>query len=603
MSTKTLRKRIALVTVAAVGAGVLSLSSANAVGNNVAAGSQQTGAATGTLYIATLPSLTGSAVLEVDTGTVASGRSVGLVNVSDVAGGLTAGTTQTATLLSTGVLSVFETGTTNQYDAITVTGGTITNTNGGYLSGDQTFASKTYAGTAWAAAVKPNSGATSMTVSLYTGTNQTSLGSGTLAGSIVVTITAASTAGVLSAAKSGVWYSQNSTASQTLTADDTTTYDSTKPTGGTGSFYYSQFAVVRVRDAYGTAIAPSSNGLLTASATNGALVAIAASGSTKGTQSTAFLSTTSPDASVMVVSAPSTTPLSTTVTVAWNGTTIATKTFTFTGNVAKVTLSAPSNGKIGSTTASTGTATIAFADSAGNAVYPAVGSLPYPSTGFAASASTLNAYVTNAYVNNSTEWPTSTAAGFITFRCGATAGTANLAVTYANNDGTVVTSNALPVLCSDSAYTYTAALDKTSYAPGEVASLTVTFKDSKGNLANDMSAIATSVPQVAGGYLTPTTGQNTTQGGTAATTSDGLTNGVIKYKFVVGAPTIDPYGGQLLVSYPTVNAGGGSANQTVSYTIKTGQTSLNDVLKGIVSLIASINKQIAALAKLVTKKK
>jgi hypothetical protein len=72
--------------------------------------------------------------------------------------------------------------------------------------------------------------------------------------------------------------------------------------------------------------------------------------------------------------------------------------------------------------------------------------------------------------------------------------------------------------------------------------------------------------------------------------------------FVVGAPTIDPYGGQLLVSFPTVNAADG-ANQTVTYTIKSGQTSLNDVLKGIVSLIASINKQIAALAKLVTKKK
>ena len=45
----------------------------------------------------------------------------------------------------------------------------------------------------------------------------------------------------------------------------------------------------------------------------------------------------------------------------------------------------------------------------------------------------------------------------------------------------------------------------------------------------------------------------------------------------------------------------GSA-QTVAYSIADGSTSLNDVLKGIVSLIASINKQIAALAKLVSKK-
>jgi len=85
--------------------------------------------------------------------------------------------------------------------------------------------------------------------------------------------------------------------------------------------------------------------------------------------------------------------------------------------------------------------------------------------------------------------------------------------------------------------------------------------------------------------------------------TDATTNGVITYKFVVGSPSTDPYNGQLVVTFGDVNANGVATAQTVQYKIASGSTSLNDVLKGIVSLIASINKQIAALAKLVTKKK
>ena len=62
MSTKTISKRVALATVVALGAGVLSLvsvSSANAAAN-VAAGTVQSASATNAvLNIATLPSSTG----------------------------------------------------------------------------------------------------------------------------------------------------------------------------------------------------------------------------------------------------------------------------------------------------------------------------------------------------------------------------------------------------------------------------------------------------------------------------------------------------------------------------------------------------------------
>ena len=106
-----------------------------------------------------------------------------------------------------------------------------------------------------------------------------------------------------------------------------------------------------------------------------------------------------------------------------------------------------------------------------------------------------------------------------------------------------------------------------------------------------------SAPTVLGGFLTPVGG--TTANTTAGSTLDVSSNGVITYQFVVGAGS-GTY--QLQVDYPYLDTNYSGSIQTVAYKIADGATSLNDVLKGIVSLIASINKQIAALAKLVAKK-
>ena len=61
-----------------------------------------------------------------------------------------------------------------------------------------------------------------------------------------------------------------------------------------------------------------------------------------------------------------------------------------------------------------------------------------------------------------------------------------------------------------------------------------------------------------------------------------------------------------MVSFHTVNTAGaaiGAANIAASYEIAgTGAVSNADVLKSIVSLIASINKQIRALQKLILKR-
>jgi len=211
MSTKTLRKRIALATVAALGAGVLSLvstSAANAytgANDNTAAGdTASTAAAAGVMNIGTAKNVTGSAVNEdAHTGTGTTNSSVGLVNVSDIAGGLVAGTTSTAVLLSTGKLVVYTTATSSHHATFVVSGGTLTANSGaaGINSGSTVAYSNAATGgpSVFGVTVSPSSGATSMTVSMYdlgstTASTTNYSSSGTLAGLINVTIASSSTA-------------------------------------------------------------------------------------------------------------------------------------------------------------------------------------------------------------------------------------------------------------------------------------------------------------------------------------------------------------------------------------------------------------------------
>ena len=80
---------------------------------------------------------------------------------------------------------------------------------------------------------------------------------------------------------------------------------------------------------------------------------------------------------------------------------------------------------------------------------------------------------------------------------------------------------------------------------------------------------------------------------TAPTTADTFDAGVAKYKYVVGT-TEGSYA--LVVDLPAYFAT--DAAKTISYKVAGAAGVSNaDVLKAIVSLIASINKQIAALQK------
>jgi hypothetical protein len=611
-----MKQRIALVAVSALTAGVLSVVStpaanaATTAGLNNAAGSTNADSQAGTMTVATQASVTGSPI---SVGVASTARSVGLVNVSDVAGGDVAGTTQTAVLVAGGSITFYTTtvahgsaNAANQSYVFSVTGGTLSVPSIGATAGATAMNStntRAYFAPTSASVVSisatPASGATSMVVSMYSASayaaaagNWGAVGAvsaatalaaptlGTLAGQITVTVAPANTAGVPALAKSGVYYNSDSS-SNSITEDDTTgTWLTKSPT--------LQYANIRVRDAFGTAIA-ATTGLLQASATNGAIVNITATNGAAGTASTAFYTGASPDDTLLTVAAPTFAALSTVVTVTYGGTVIGTKSFTFTGPVSTVTLNSPSRINKLNTAATSGSSgkgvVVKFADSAANPIY--VGDSYYSSTGYLTSASSDRGAILSIAPS------TSSTTGYVDWTCGVNASTDNLIVQYVNTNGAIATSNTVAVSCAGDPYTYTTSYDKASYSPGEVATLTVTFKDSKGNLANDITSWSSTVPvvTVGGGAVA-----------TAPTTSDASKNGVKTYS-IVTIVTEGTY--QTVTSVPVVKTSNSSQTDQISgFTLKSQSTSVSnaDVLKSIVALIASINKQIQALQKLILKR-
>ncbi len=607
MSTKTMKQRIAVVAVSALTAGlfsVVSTPSANAA-LNLAPGNATPAAAKDIMNVGTTKNVSGSAVITAATGDASS---VGLVNVSDIVGGLQPGTTQTAVLLSTGTLVVTTLasatdGDTNSTVVYTVENGVITGmTNGDGFNSARTVGVCQDVAAACVASITPNAGATTMTVRMYNGTQATYANDGsatdaeaiaagidypsrgTLRGQLTVTIAAASTAGTIAATKSGVYFVSAYTASSTATSD----------TAGLGSAaaVSKQYGAVRIRDIYSTAV--SAGGLFQVTATNGGLVAIA---DAVGTSSTAF-STTVADGQGFTVSNPTNNPLSTTVTVSYNGTVIGTKTFAFWGEVAKVTLSEPVIGKQGVTTGNT--AKLSLQDAAGNPIYfnYSGASTFTPASGLissAASGRTTTLSETPA-INLTTGVVTG---GEVEFACASTTTSSTAQVQYVNNSGTVITSNLLPITCAGAAVTFKASYDKAVYAPGELAKLTVSFFDSKGNPAHAIDnptavAITASTSGLEAAVIAPAINET-------------ITNGTVSYQYPVKT-TEGTFVNTVVAA--TVNTAAAAANltatdaATVTLTVKASGTVVTnaEVLKSIVSLIASINKQIQALQKLILKR-
>lgn len=618
MSKKTVLKRIALTAVSALAAGtltVIAVPGASAA-DNVNAGTTQTAALTeGTLNIATLASTSGTATVmsAVSSNVPVALASVGLINVSDTAAGLYAGTTQTAVLLNTGTIVVYtEAETANEGQLITVENGTIAQIYGSdvttAVNGSRTAAAGFGIGGGndyIAVAITPNSGATSMTIKAFSKTSASSAAAhvvsssqGDLIGQIFVTIASSSTAGALSTATSGAYWGASASLSS-LTAD---------ATGYSGSTDYGRnlYLDVRVRDVYGTAI--TSTGLLQAVVTGGARVNVDPSGNTDtGSGSSDYYSGAAPDSEEILISNPTGNPIAGTVTISWNGTVIATRSYGFSGKVAKITLSSPVIGKTGG---SANIVTYKTEDAAGNSVYvdlSGTDNTTTPPSGFAEDVAVTSGSATAVTVNNR-DFSINTSTGVVTtgriaFTCSSTAGAGKIGITYTNTDGSIVKSNVLDVKCAGDAVKYQASYDKAVYAPGEIATLTLTFLDSKGNRANDITDVDSD--GAAGEITVSTSGMAQTVSGPSDSGASGadIDQGTLTFKYAVGT-TEGTYTN--VINVPDVNEAATAANisgtsaVSASFTVKaapTGAVTNAEVLAAIVKLIASINKQIRALQK------
>ncbi len=604
MSKTTLRKRISLVAVTALTAGVLSAVAAPVANAQIAAQDTIMIAAAGGLKVATGTNATGATVTSAST----DARSLGLLYKD-----ASTTTAQTATVIAGGALVLIghETAATSQ--AFTATGGSFGTPVGGAGSIAATSAvynigntevllsstNATAVAVRWAAPTTPGT----YTLSLIVSTNSTNFttlankGDGTVRGNVTVTV-------VASAASVGAPVVANSTCftatSGTLTASDTT--DAIQ---NSNSIYINTF----LRDAYLSPISASGNIVVTSSSAD-ANVSIGAGTHSAGTSGTAVAfgnATTDSTDSVRVSQATAGKPVTTTVTITFNGATICTKTVTIRGAADSMTIANVGTAKTSNAGAANaawladgtnrdGHFTVTLRDSAGNTV------LPSASTEFGFSAATVSSSVVTSATFDTGDQATSLSSSLPTWQysvgkytCGSTAGTTNVTITHTSASTGKIVSGTLPGRCAGDASTYTASFDKASYTQGEIATLTVSFKDSRGNAANSDTA-----PGAAQFIIPMMTFVTATGSATALTKA----NGDMVYTLTVGTTTgmtAGTYSG--IVDFTSLTAVA-ATKQTVTYKLSTGgDTTTNaDVLKSIVALIASINKQIQALQKLILKR-
>jgi hypothetical protein len=570
------------------------------------------------LFVAESLSTTGDAVA----GVAANGpvivseaaKSIGLL-AKDTSSGIA----QTATVLTSGKLSLYANISTSV--GWVATSGTLGSGSATTTYSQDRKSAFTSVTTATAAAIvwtAPSSAGT-YTISSYAngvassdGTNTVSLSTpsgGTLSGRITVTVVASSTGGAYSPIYS-VCNTDTVTTRPKLGAavsNGEANVDSTATVTNGGTWYIN----MRLSDGY---TAPLDNGNIVVTATNGAFVNYSEAGTAvAGTGSTVVAFANARDAanpltggSVTVTQPTANAPITTTVTVSYNGTTVCTKTVTIRGEVAKIAVSniitqdlsgtaGVANGSwIDDTSGRAGLFTVAATDSAGNQVATStIGT-------FASSAASLagQTIVTALSVDNSATATSSTSPSRYStgiYTCGAAAGdvkTARLTFTNAGS-ATVVTSDPFTLRCSDDPYTYTASWDKASYVQGEIATLTVKFLDSKGFAANNKAGAA--------GTWTGSTPMLTPISATgSAPVLDN--NGTKTYTYSVGGNTAITAGSYVsVIDFASLTAG---TKQTPSYKVSTGTTDVTftEVLKSVVALIASINKQIQALQKLILKR-
>jgi hypothetical protein len=624
MSKSTIRKRIALTATTALFAGMLTVTSvpvASATHPN--AGGTTFDAALGTvdasMGVSVVASNGTAAAMPTDVGGT-SATQKGLL-----AKDTSSGTAQTATILAGGQVAFYAKVTTSS--AFTATGGSFSSagnyTNTAYASSVynsnntqvvipftalRSGLTSTAVGTLWTA---PTTVGT-YTVSLLTGNYTNSSGNKampdidnlppTLSGQITVSVVAASAGGSFSAAYSAcqtsVYLAALSSAALVNGVDSTYSMEN----GASWAI------AMKLRDGYNANL---SSGNIVASATNGALLSWGTAGTVTatplaGTGSTVVAYRTGELDALRISQPTAGAPLTTTVTITYNGATVCTKTVSIAGKVASLEVS-----NIQTQDLSLGTHTtdldesgrvtgqlfqVVAKDSAGNRVATSgLGTFSADSASLLAAGGVVLAAsvaVSATAVSSSSKYSYSTGL----YTCGAAAGSAKMKLKFTTTStGEAITSPEFTLRCADNPYTYTASWDKASYVQGDIATLTVKFLDSKGNAANNV---------VSYGYSTLVTPMLTAVSATgAASVSDNA--GVKTYTFTVGTSTGMTEGTYTSIIDFTGLTAVAAVKATPTYKLSTATTDVafSEILKSVVALIASINKQIQALQKLILKRR
>ena len=623
MSTKTIKQRIAVVVVSALTAGFLSVAvtpSANAaavgtfeqntlilattadgdgtVATTTAAAADQTFSQLGWIADTRATSLTTTGGVYVNGSGIATANVLSGAKIAFLARGANGTETDGLTVTVTG-------GTIGSLSATSSSSVTIgTTTAGSYaaLNGSAT----TFTMDAGVAAKEDGnsvagiftvSGAVGSvaTITIYSGSGIDSLSTataGTFMGQWQLTIAAANVSGVYSAADSKI-YQQACMNNATTGTSGTNSYDTTSScaNGQVGVVY------VSLKDAYAQAV--SAGVTLTASSTAGLITSsgTTTTGSIINGATLQFSTISSDDTVWFYVKQPTAnTAGSTTVSITLNGATIGTKTIKWTGDVATLAVDAVNSCGVFSTNTATdtteanpgaGCVVYVAKDAAGNAVTLTSQPSVYDATGALVGATLSTTTATTGY---GVVQSASTGYGYSTLLVpnNALSGDATYQLALTNAAGASIKSAyAKAKVSRGSSYTFTASWDKASYQPGDIAVLTVSAKDAYGNPMASGVAL-TGLDIIANGMTTV---------GTACSASSTFTNGAKECKYAASVTT-GGYGYSVKLTT-------GSAQSPVTGSLKIASTdavSNADVLKSIVALIASINKQIQALQKLILKR-
>jgi trimeric autotransporter adhesin len=422
----------------------------------------------------------------------------------------------------------------------------------------------------------------------------TSTGSAAFAG--VITVVASCVNGVVSASKS---YSRIVTADNAAGANlagFTTNVDdpdvSVIAEGGDG------YIRAQLGDAYGAKLPET--GVVQVTATGDVVIGVnqvnanfsSITAATATTTNTWIASGSGKDLSI-IVTQKSGAPTSSTVTVSYNGTVVATKTLVFLGAPAKVVVSDVTVGERKTAANGKGYFRYTVTDSVGNPLGSKVAVTDSTFNAGAVAVVSALAFGDGGAVTSATTGKTPAITSdniqgndVANFTCTAKGGTASLQIKVAVDTAATeyVTSAPFTVACGGAIDTWSISLDKATYAPGEIATLTVAAKDALGFPVHSLESIA-GIAYSFGGMTAVTAPTNGDLFSSAA--------GAKTYQLSVGT-TEGAFVGTFKITGAT-----DTAAKTVQYKVAATSAGVSnaDVLKAIVSLIASINKQIAALQK------